>query len=281
MKKLIPALAVTALASAALLGYGAVKNGLINVSRGFDVPDETIEIDGDTYRMTFCDDFDGKKLDTRKWSLCPQWERGNVGGHWSDDCVSLDGAGRLVLKTKLAEDGTPLTGAIRSKGKFEQSHGYFEARCRLQSAHGMWTAFWLMCEEEHKIGNGAKDGAEIDIYESYSLDDAAINHAVHWDGYGEEHRCWAKAKSGTSCYDGKFHTFGLLWTDDAYIFYIDGREVRRLDASDAEYPGCCEPATYLKLSVEAGTWAGAIRPEELPDDSLTVDYVKVYQKTEN
>ena len=38
-----------------------------------------------------------------------------------------------------------------------------------------------------KVGNQGRDGTEIDIIEKPWLDDR-MHHALHWDGYGKEHR---------------------------------------------------------------------------------------------
>ncbi len=265
---------------ALLAGFGVIKGGnaLNGTAANEKLPEEIIEVEGKKYELCFLDDFDGKTLNKKKWHLCPEWKRGDIGGRWDDSCVSLDGEGNLVITAKLDEDGTPLSGGVRSKGLYEQCKGYFETRCRLQSAKGLWTAFWLMCDGEHNVGNGAVDGAEIDIYESFSIAKGSINHAIHYDGYDKDHKCWSKAENLPEVYDGEFHTFSLLWTDTAYIFYVDGKEVKRLCEGDAEYPGCCGVPTYLKLTTEFGTWGGKVDASELPDASLTVDYVKCYRE---
>ncbi len=244
-----------------------------------DGEDKFVTVEGEQYRLTFSDEFDGEYLDLEKWSACPAWERQDVGGRWDASQISLDGNGNLVLSASIKEDGTPISGAIRTSGnvvkKFQQARGYFEIRCKLQQAKGFWGAFWLMCDSEKKVGNGAVDGAEIDIFESYDVTGGNINHAVHWDGYGADHKMISKGVK-TNCYDGEFHTFSLLWTEDAYIFYIDGVKTYTLDASVSGFPGSCEAACYLKITTEFGSWAGRYNKDELPD-SLIVDYVRVYE----
>ena len=76
-------------------------------------------------------------------------------------------------------------------------------------------------------------------------------------------------------YDGEFHTFGLLRTDQEYVFYIDGRRTWKANAR------MCEPCPlpgFMELTVEAAEWAGAgssASVKALPADML-VDYVRVY-----
>ena len=74
-------------------------------------------------------------------------------------------------------------------------------------------------------------------------------------------------------YDGEFHTFGLLWTKDEYVYYIDGKETWRTNAEKAE--GTCEVPLYLIISAETGSWADKPVKSDFPD-SIYVDYVRVY-----
>jgi len=67
-----------------------------------------------------------------------------------------------------------------------------------------------------------------------------------------------------------FHTFGLNWTRDEYVFYVDGKETWRTNAG-----GVCQVPLYIKLSDEVGEWGGDIATAELPDEFL-VDYVRVW-----
>jgi beta-glucanase (GH16 family) len=67
-----------------------------------------------------------------------------------------------------------------------------------------------------------------------------------------------------------FHTFGLLWTPEEYVFYVDGQETWRTQAG-----GVSQVPEYLLLSDEVGDWGGDIETAKLPDE-FQVDYVRVY-----
>ena len=98
-----------------------------------------VTINGIQYVETFCDDFDGDTLDDAKWELCPEWDRQGGGSHWNHENVSLDGQGNLLLKADYMEDSDVLQcGAVRTAGKFEQTYGYFEIRCKFQTKDGFW-----------------------------------------------------------------------------------------------------------------------------------------------
>ena len=232
---------------------------------------ETMTLDGRKWRLKLEDRFEGDSLDTAVWSLCPEQRRQDVGGRWADSETSVHD-GNLWLRARIREDGTPVSGGIRSLGKFEQAYGYFECRMMFPKTTGFWGAFWMMCGRVGKVDGSAVSGAEIDIIESGECPRQGVNHAIHWDGYGEAHKAATKViPSVPELYEG-WHTYGFEWTKEEYVFYIDGRETWRT----AE-PGICAFPGYLKITTEFGSWAAPIIPEELPD-FCRVDWVRVWEE---
>lgn len=230
-------------------------------------------IDGVSYHMTFEDNFEGTKLDPTKWVHSPEWKRQDLNNYWKDEMAYLDGEGHLVIEMEYDKYTDRYnSGAVETNGKFEQAYGYYEIKCTLNNVPGYWTAFWLMGDSVKSEENGGRDGTEIDIYESPYFNEKQIQHTLNWDGYGTAHKAEGKIVDA-DVYDGKFHTFGLLWTEDEYVYYIDGKETWRTDAEKAE--GTCEVPLYLIISAETGSWTGRPDKNVLPD-SIYVDYVRVY-----
>jgi len=220
------------------------------------------------YRLIWSDEFNGTALDMTKWdyrSLGPRRDAVNV-----KETVSLDGAGHLVLTTE--RDGNDVhTAMIGTEGTFQATFGYYECRAKLQRQIGHWSAFWLQTPTMGKeIGNPEASGTEIDIFEYLTKFGDAVVHNLHWDGYQEDHKSDGGRASIPGLSQG-WHTFGLLWTDQEYVFYVDGQETWRTDKAVSKR------SEYIILSLEVGKWAGDIAEAELPD-SFTVDYVRVYQK---
>lgn len=240
----------------------------------------------DDYALAWYDEFDGP-ADTppnpSKWAplhLGPRRDALNV-----EEAARLDGHGHLLITTARHERPTPPpansqpagpeyhTGMISTRGKFEPTFGYFECRYRVQTQPGHWSAFWLQSPAmgQH-IGDPAKAGAEIDIIEYLATpkyQDRSL-HTIHWDGYGKDHKSKHINKPLPGLGEG-FHTFGLEWTPDEYIFYVDGQETGRTKEAVSH---CGE---YLILSLEVGKWADDIAAAKLPD-SMVVDYVRVWQR---
>ncbi|MCR4412684.1 MAG: glycoside hydrolase family 16 protein [Thermoguttaceae bacterium] len=239
------------------------------------MPQETVQDrlpappSGKAWKLVWHDEFDGTTLDESRWEVPPDGKRRD--GYWMRKAISLDGKGHLVLRA-FREGDKFIDGCIRTRGKFEHAFGYYVARVQLQKQPGHWSAFWLYHPSVGKVGNEGRDGTEIDIFEKPWLDDR-VQHALHWDGYGKDHKSEGKVSRVPGVMEG-FHTFSLLWLPDQYVFYVDGTETWRTKAG-----GVCQTPLYLKLSDEIGNWAGDIRKARLPDQCL-VDYVRVYDLVE-
>ena len=236
---------------------------------------EKVTIDNVDYYMTFGDEFDGNEINFKEWSYCPNWYRQGDYCLWSDSMANVDGQGHLVLSCDYDNEGNLLCGAVRTRGKFEQCYGYFEASVKLQQANGFWSAFWLMPNNIDAYGyEGGSDGTEIDIYEAPNYKNKNINYAIHFDGYDSRHKSIG-TNFTADVYDGQYHRFSLLWDEHNYIFYIDGVEMYRITSEDVDISFM--PA-YLKLSLESSLgWTGKPKTEDLPN-GISVDYVRVYQR---
>jgi beta-glucanase (GH16 family) len=221
--------------------------------------------EGKTWKLVWHDDFDGTALNMKKWVYDTEGKRRD--GWWSRKAVSLDGKGHLVLKT-FREGDKVIDGCITTQGKFEHRFGYYVARIQFQKEPGHWSAFWMMCNGVGRVGDEGRNGTEIDIMEKPWLDDR-VQHTFHWDGYGKDHKSEGKVVKVLGVMNG-WHTFGLLWSPDQYVFYVDGKETWRTKAG-----GVSQVPEYMLLSDEVGPWGGDIRKAKLPDAFL-VDYVRVY-----
>lgn len=223
------------------------------------------------WKLTFDDEFDGESIDNKKWSQIPDWDRGSY--IWMPEAARVED-GNLILSVHEGKDGKYFTGGIRTINKFSQAYGYYEVRCKLPTAAGINDAFWLMGGNMSDASvKGAKDGSEIDILETNGFALDRIQHALHWDGYGDDHEQVFQSVDGLNLYDGEYHTFGLLWEKTKYRFYVDGK----LTWTEAK-GGVCTVPLYLKLTVAVGGWVGDVDPGIVPIDAMIVDYVRVYKE---
>jgi len=238
------------------------------------------------WKLTFSDEFNGTGVpDPAKWDRPESNRRNNENGPdgwWSREDSYIEN-GNLVIRVKKIpnknNDSDPYdysVGAIRTRGKFTQAYGKYEIRCQLPRKQGWWVAFWMMQGNVSGIENGGVDGSEVDIMEAFGWGEK-INSAIHWDGYGKEHKSAQRPLSIQGIREG-FHTYTLEWYPEVYKFYIDGVETWNTTGG-----GVCNQPGYVKITGEISTlpwavgegWARVPDPESYPDYFL-VDWVKVY-----
>jgi beta-glucanase (GH16 family) len=300
MMKTLKRTAAALAGGAALLAACATSGG---ATAGGGVEPSGPKLDLTGYTISFEDNFDGPALDTARWTARTYLDTGDAdrterdkaerrGGYWDPDQVFVED-GRLIIRTEYKDgkygEGYYTGVAETPGGLFEQRYGYFEVRAKLPAAEGMWAAFWLLCDSMTSEENGGRDGAEIDIFESpyYRSPDIrnTVPHAVHADGYGDKIQSLGSDLFRVPKPYTDFNTYGLLWTEDEYVFYINRKESWRTDAfGPSQVPEymilSCEVGGKDGKPVPGGDWSGDIEKgkSSLPAD-FVIDYVKVWKRT--
>jgi beta-glucanase (GH16 family) len=236
------------------------------------------------YRLVWEDNFDGDRLDPSKWTPETSLRRGHP---TTTDAITVKD-GMLSIAT-YSEGGKHCTGFLTTKGKFETTYGYFEAKIRFRSSPGQWGAFWLHSPTIGRpIGDPAKAGTEIDIVEHRARDQRgndvsnllAMN--LHWDGYKPKiHQHVGQSiplPPGPASLQGHWHTYALLWTTQTYRFYLDGKEQWHTDKAVSRR----SQFLLLTCEIEDRSWAGNIPDggygsREKSQTRMDVDWVRVWQ----
>lgn len=226
------------------------------------------------YSLVFADAFEDVGLDQTKWQYRYP-DRPYMAGYNSREMITQPGDGYLHLSTSY-RDGRYYTGMLQSIDHFQ--YGYFEACIRFQSLQGHHGAFWLQSPLYGQYPDDpGRSGAEIDVIEFFGSGrerhDAEQN--VYWNAYGSgdleerSHEIRYAQQFGAELSDS-FHAFGLLWTPDEYVFFIDGVETWRTSE------GLSQTEEYVVLSLVTAAWENARLSADLLPDEMLVDYVRVY-----
>lgn len=228
------------------------------------------------YQFVFRDEFDAARLDTSEWEYrYPNSQY--LAGFTDNASVVQPGDGFLHLATRF--DGSKfLIGMIQSKETFQ--YGYFEARIRFQSLQGHHGAFWLQSPLYGQfLDDPGRSGAEIDIIEFFGngRTQADAQHNVYWNAYASperqhrQHNLNIRRNVGAELSDD-FHLFALLWTENEYVFFIDGVETWRLDE------GVSQTQQHIVLSLVTAEWENNRLDASLLPDEMLIDYVRVYAR---
>jgi beta-glucanase (GH16 family) len=102
-----------------------------------------------------------------------------------------------------------------------------------------------MCSGVSSVGQDGRDATKIDIVEM-PWHDGRLTFNLHWDGDAKEHKS-AGTNTTISAVTNRFHDYGLLWTPEEYVCYVDGKEVWLTKAG-----GVSQVPEFLKLTEEIG-----------------------------
>ncbi|RJG07891.1 glycoside hydrolase family 16 protein [Noviherbaspirillum cavernae] len=223
------------------------------------------------YRLTFSEEFDGDRLDTRIWN-----DR-----EWYDPSFptinyAVEG-GSLKIWPQRDANGNFFKRVINTDEKFYQQYGYFEMEARLPYGKGVWPAFWLY-NHDHK----EHFRPEIDIMEAYpgggpgsgwsgaNLRPTAYAITI-WSGEPEVQGGY-KMLEDMGDLSAKFHKYAVKWEPHKQTFYFDGKEVYSAKVSMPD-------RMYLLLDILFGSASGE------PDDTtptgkgnaFEIRYVRAWQ----
>jgi len=187
-----------------------------------------------------------------------------------------------LLKTGLAiiaaKDAAPsdprnggkayTSGLLTTSASFSQRYGYFEMQASLPAVPGAWPAFWLNAPFDPKVTTAQHNG-EIDVMEFLGGDPSRIYCSLHWpDGRGGYPFSTDQVLVSD---ETRPHAYGVLWTADAIVWYVDGVEVNR-----RPNPGLHTPMIML-LNLAAGGWNNNVPPPSAPSMRMLVYRVDAYR----
>ncbi len=240
------------------------------------------------WTLTFRDEFDGTAIDRERWNLYAEnyWDKVS---HFSQDNLIVGaGVARLRLERKNGPENddpkrrsTPYAvGFLDTRGKWAQRYGYFEARLKLPTAPGLWPAFWMMPDRgptlgpQWKRGSTGEGGMEFDIMEHLTRwGSCRYNIAMHWDGYGKEHKALGSSEIYVQPDADGYLTSGLLWTPASVVYYANGVPVLGW-----ENERISNVPSYPILYLVTGGWDNSpVDDAQLPAD-FVVDYVRIWQR---
>jgi len=232
------------------------------------------QLDLTGYSVVFEDDFSGGALNEDVWAY-----RGtgvsSQGRFYRPEQVRVEDE-KLILRAEYKADGPYGPGFYNAMLRIKEEfvYGYFEATC-IAAKHG--SAWWLNSNGMsggEALSQGGVGGSELDIFEAYNYDKLLTKNSVginvHVDGYGADLKSQQLGNWRVKNLYTGFNTFGLLWTEEEYIFYINGIEAVRSTFRE----GVSQAPEYAILSLAL--------PTGITDQSYTtefiIDNVRILQK---
>ncbi|MDZ4667992.1 MAG: family 16 glycosylhydrolase [bacterium] len=236
--------------------------------------------------LRWSDEFNGTALDTNYWEYqigdgCPDlcgW--GNAESQsYQRDAVKVEG-GFLKIKASKEKVGNSnyRSARIRSIGKMDFASGRIVVRARLPIGKGYWPAIWFLPTESY-YGNWPLSG-EIDLMEGKGQEPKTTHGTIHYGAYVPNNKYTGTSYTlATDSFTSGFHDFGLRWTNDSILWYVDGvlfSTKTRSNLTDFWWPFDRNFHAIINLAV-GGYFLGY--PDATTPDTATlqVDYIRVYQ----
>ncbi|MEI2298801.1 glycoside hydrolase family 16 protein [Ensifer sp. MJa1] len=240
------------------------------------------------WERVFSEEFNGSKLDRRKWTRCYWWDKNgctnlaNKELQWyRPENVSV-GGGHLRLTARpqkvIGHEGRTFnytSGMVTTgrhyeeragRDRFATKYGYFEIRAKVPRGKGLWPAIWLLPSTQ-------EPRPEIDILEVLGHATNTYEMHLHYIKGG-----WQSAGKSAKTADlaAGWHVYGLEWRKDAVIWYLDGKELWRYTKAE----GISQEPMYLLINLAVGgNWPGSPNAKTKFPAEFLIDYVRVWRRT--
>lgn len=231
---------------------------------------------GTGWTQTFSDDFNGTTINSKKWDTCYWWSlsgctnggSGDVQWYQPDDVIVQNGIARLRAQKRSINGFNYTSGMISSHDKYSFQYGYAEMRAKLPKGRGFWPTFWLLPQS----GGWPP---EIDIMEYLGVDPNRVHMTLHYSTPTSSHEASFTDWAGPD-FSAGYHTFGLEWSPQRLVWYVDGVERKRYEIP-ANIPA--QPM-YLVASLAMGAaWTNTPPDATTPFPSyFDIDYIKVWRR---
>jgi hypothetical protein len=209
-------------------------------------------------KLMFSDDFDAGKLDEAKWVVS--------GDPTVLSFVKVGKASALRISLLKKEDMIQYNG-INTRGKFEQARGYFEASMRMNAYKGHGASMVIRGKDE-KVTPFA-----MALWEAHGDDKMTPWFRILDDKGQREMRPERPDRGALKAGEAakKFNTYGILWTEKSFSWFVNGKQVHKVDRVVVDAP------MSLHFSHRIGEWERPnLNLKQLPDD-VDIDWVKIWK----
>ncbi len=256
-----------------------------------NTPDTLTQLmSGDSLQLVWGDEFnDAGAPDTSKWSYkVGNWGWGNNELQYYesfDTATAYINNGALHIRGYKDQKGNWHSARLSTQGKQTFLYGKLEIRAKVPTTRGTWSAGWL-------LGDAYRDEiswpycGEIDVMEcvGYEINDttgAGLNHAsCHTPAFYFKKGNHLTNQIAVDAMNTTFHTYSVEWYPHEVKCFVDGLHYYTYDktANELEWPFSTPQNIILNLAIGGG-WGGAkgLDPA-LNDETLIIDYVRVYEK---
>ena len=284
---------------------------------------ESTVLDG--YKYVWGDEFEGTDIDFTKWDFEERMSGSTkLEISWEKDVVDVND-GRLKLHGintfNPLREGTLYKSpySVVTKYKMNYVYGYAEIRARVPFEKGSWPSFWGLQiganGGKNKVGGvaydpekaaNAKYGVEVDIFEVFGSE-TSLEPTIHRHyntgvyNYSEIHKTdknsysdgspvrwnWEEKGVDLKTLSQQYHTYGFLWTEKEYSFFVDGEKYETIDITKSfdlcdDYQGFHEPLFLMfnnhVFADDMKYYENVVEDHSKMPFCYYIDWLRLYQK---
>ncbi|RXZ49915.1 glycosyl hydrolase family protein [Agromyces binzhouensis] len=248
----------------------------------------------DTWELAWSDEFDGPAgapANPENWTYeTGGWGWGNDELQYytdSTDNAALDGDGNLVITAREVDGEAEglecwygpceyTSARLITEQKQEFEYGRIESRVQLPEGSGIWPAVWSLGTDFREVG--WPQTGEIDVMEYVGRLPNEVFGTIHGPGYSGGQSYGGIYDFGQPVPEG-WHEFAVEWTPEEIVWSVDGIEYHEADPADVSPNEWVfdHPFSLITNIAVGGNFGGALGDDLEFPQSLTVDYVRVYQ----
>ncbi len=194
-------------------------------------------------------------------------------------CEYTSGRLKTVLGPPAGKGGTIQTNL------FSHVYGRFEMRAQIPPGVGMWPAFWMMGTNLFSANWPAC--GELDVMEEVGEAPGAVHGTSHSTASGDDGVTYQTTLPNDAGLSDAFHVYAIEWGPTSIKWFLDdtvyGTETAPSGATTKNWPFADETNPFfliLNLAISSGdanSWGAAPTPETPFPAEMKVDYVRVYE----
>jgi beta-glucanase (GH16 family) len=262
----------------------------------FAAEGQTVSPDRAGWKLVWSDEFngpDGSPVDPSKWVFETGgngWGNHELEYYTERPANALQRGGNLVITVSREKysgaDGVSrdyTSARLKTEGKFWEKYGRFEARIKIPEGQGIWPAFWMLGADIGKVG--WPNCGEIDIMENIGKEPTVVHGTIHGPGYSGNNGIGSPfSPPDHARFADDFHIYAVEWQPTAIRFYVDDHLYAT--RTPAEIPKGTtwvynHPFFMLLNVAVGGGWPGPPDSTTPFPQTMLVDYVRVYKRSEN
>jgi hypothetical protein len=182
-----------------------------------------------------------------------------------------------LLKIIAKKNGSGYTSSrLKSQGLFKFTYGRVDVRAKLPASAGTWPAIWMLGSNFTSV-SWPRCG-EIDIMEQTGWDKNKVLGTSHWYDTASAGYAGYGLDTNVSNTSSEFHVYSVEWNASSIRIYVDGAQYYVLSSGSSSISSTpFDKDFFIILNIAMGGNLGGTIDANFTEDSMEIDYVRVYQ----